>query len=489
MKISRRTFLSSSVAAIATGLAYSYAAEAAPPAGAHLRRDVNRLSPNAPELLSYKRAVDLMMALPDNDPLSWKSQAQIHLNHCPHSNWWFLPWHRAYLFYFETACQKVLGEPAFRIPYWDWSNNRKIPAPFWDAGSHLSHGRDVTPNDQLADEAVGSAIMDQILTTNVDILLFSGATTSDTQRESAISGALESTPHNGVHIFIGQDMGSWLSPLDPIFWLHHANVDRLWASWARLHANRSPAESLWRNHRLESFHDPAAGPGGGAVAPLAHETLDAAAFSAIYDRYETPRLAPTPATAPGLALLRNLRLGSMEQNIGLRASAIFEGSVAQSRIGSVSVPVGMNFSQSASLAISSLSTEVSSPQDAAVLLIVEGVERQGAGISMRVFVNCKDPSVFTPTNDPSYVGTINFFGDDHVHADGQEDHPHDDMSSGRTYAFDCTRTLANLRKAGDYTEGTSLDVSLVAVNLKDPEKLNPGAVVKPGKVSFVSVSS
>ncbi len=43
------------------------------------------------------------------------------------------------------------------------------------------------------------------------------------------TGRLEQTPHNDIHVQLG---GLMLDPdaaaLDPIFWLHHANVDRLW---------------------------------------------------------------------------------------------------------------------------------------------------------------------------------------------------------------------------------------------------------------------
>ena len=51
-------------------------------------------------------------------------------------------------------------------------------------------------------------------------------------------------------------MGTYLSPLDPIFWLHHCNIDRLWASWAALHSNAVPSQALWGNHKLSTFYDP-----------------------------------------------------------------------------------------------------------------------------------------------------------------------------------------------------------------------------------------
>lgn len=37
--------------------------------------------------------------------------------------------------------------------------------------------------------------------------------------------------HNRVHVWVGGSMGPMSSPNDPIFFLHHCNVDRLWAQW------------------------------------------------------------------------------------------------------------------------------------------------------------------------------------------------------------------------------------------------------------------
>jgi hypothetical protein len=46
-------------------------------------------------------------------------------------------------------------------------------------------------------------------------------------------GILESQPHNNVHGAVGGFMGRFLSPVDPIFFLHHGNIDRLWDVWTR----------------------------------------------------------------------------------------------------------------------------------------------------------------------------------------------------------------------------------------------------------------
>jgi tyrosinase len=52
-----------------------------------------------------------------------------------------------------------------------------------------------------------------------------------TNSANAFEPSFESAPHNLVHNLIGGVMSDMLSPTDPIFWLHHANVDRLWVAW------------------------------------------------------------------------------------------------------------------------------------------------------------------------------------------------------------------------------------------------------------------
>jgi tyrosinase len=51
-------------------------------------------------------------------------------------------------------------------------------------------------------------------------------------KTNAFETKFESAPHNPVHNLIGGVMADMQSPLDPIFYLHHSNVDRLWHAWA-----------------------------------------------------------------------------------------------------------------------------------------------------------------------------------------------------------------------------------------------------------------
>jgi tyrosinase len=50
--------------------------------------------------------------------------------------------------------------------------------------------------------------------------------------QNAFEARIESAPHNPVHNLIGGIMTTMQSPFDPIFYLHHANIDRLTHAWA-----------------------------------------------------------------------------------------------------------------------------------------------------------------------------------------------------------------------------------------------------------------
>lgn len=59
---------------------------------------------------------------------------------------------------------------------------------------------------------------------------------SDTDSFDQFRRNLEGLPHNSVHAGIGGDMNyATLSPNDPIFYMHHRNVDRIWALWQSDH--------------------------------------------------------------------------------------------------------------------------------------------------------------------------------------------------------------------------------------------------------------
>jgi tyrosinase len=158
------------------------------------------------------------------DPNSWSFWKNIHVNRCPHGIAYFLSWHRGYLYHFERQLRVASGDYKLVLPYWDYYSYATLPPEFTNASST-------------------NPLYVPRLNTNVRQALtlapFS-ATVTNFQRglTYAFEPVLEDGPHNRVHDIIGNVMSSMDSPNDPVFWLHHANVDRLWAAWVYAGAGR-----------------------------------------------------------------------------------------------------------------------------------------------------------------------------------------------------------------------------------------------------------
>jgi tyrosinase len=227
-----------------------------------IRKNIATLAANDPIIASYKTAITKMKQLPTSDRRNWTRQAQIHNSFCRHRSWLVLPWHRAYLFYFEQICKELSGNEDFALPYWDWTANPQIPAVFFEAGSPLLHNNRVAgPGASVPTSIAGPAVINNILAEN-NFLLFAGdpVALNSTAQFGPGAGPLESGPHNSIHGFIGGDMGSFMSPLDPIFWTHHGRMDELWVEWNILRDNPNTNASEWANTEFTDFCDRAGNP-------------------------------------------------------------------------------------------------------------------------------------------------------------------------------------------------------------------------------------
>ena len=143
----------------------------------------------------------------------------------------FLPWHRDFLSHFEHAMRKIDAK-AF-IPYWDWTSNRAIPA--WIENVKTTVDIPATP---MAGPTSITVMREphaaNALPTAAQISSLTNATTLSYTRFTSL---LESY-HNVVHGWVGGTMNDLMvSPADPLFWMHHAQVDRLWSIWQSAPAN------------------------------------------------------------------------------------------------------------------------------------------------------------------------------------------------------------------------------------------------------------
>ncbi len=134
----------------------------------------------------------------------------------------FLSWHRQFVLRMELRLQKVHAGVA--IPYWDAVKDRSIPAALTNPTLLASWGVTRQWNPSLLPEPA-------------DVVALNGFSTF-TAFQSAVEGAV----HGGVHNAVGGDMATAASPSDPLFWLHHANIDRLWTKMEEATCKRASPE-------------------------------------------------------------------------------------------------------------------------------------------------------------------------------------------------------------------------------------------------------
>jgi tyrosinase len=147
-------------------------------------------------------------------------------SHQPHTTQRFLPWHRIYLLKLEQAIRAI--HPDVSIPYWDWTQASQQSIPPWLAGVLPTV---VTPTQTInVTRFPQSAASLATIASNTPNAL---AETTFTNFTSSLQGI-----HNSVHVWVGGSMGSVpTAPADPIFWMHHCNIDRLWWVWQKTPGN------------------------------------------------------------------------------------------------------------------------------------------------------------------------------------------------------------------------------------------------------------
>ncbi|HYJ83593.1 MAG TPA: tyrosinase family protein [Allosphingosinicella sp.] len=256
-RINRRSLLKAGAAFSVVGASQIFTAVPALAdfaVGPTVRRNASTMAASDPILRGYRRAITAMKALPNNNPCSWFYQAAIHgttdpanlpsWNTCHTDPTFFWAWHRMYLYWFERIVRKYAKQHDWAIPYWDWTNpaERAIPAPFRDSASVLFETRNAGMN--------AGGLLPTSLATSVN----NAMTLLDYfNTQSSING-----PHGSVHGLVGGKMSSVSSAAqDPIFWAHHAQVDRIWNLWLAQGGGRSSpvGDSVWRNKTYTFFDE------------------------------------------------------------------------------------------------------------------------------------------------------------------------------------------------------------------------------------------
>jgi polyphenol oxidase len=401
-----------------------------------------------------KMAFQALRALPNTDPRTWIRQANVHCWYCGggldanageeiHGGWWFFPWHRCYLYFLERILGNLIGDNTLALPYWDWDNveHRTLPPPYTtpndSTNSLFDAQRGVDPTQPLSLDYVGPQIIGPIMQ-QPSWDQFMG---TDPSGGNGSGGSIENGPHGLVHLWTGKpsmylpwgapDMGVLATAAqDPIFFAHHANIDRLWDVWTNSPTTSDPLPS--------------------SASFFSHSWT-------FYDENQQWR---------SIKVSDVLSPQNLNYTYGTPAPAHPVAAIA-----SFSVPAQSELHTDAKTAKLQLSDEMRQqlaapgPGKRRYILHLEGVEvPEAQAAHVRVFLNKPDADVKTSTEDPSFVGyfVIVPMSRRKKNAQGHamaRSHLHN-------YQFDVTSKMASIRgREGD------LSVTLVPVGADDAKPL------------------
>lgn len=419
---------------------------------------------------------------------------------CQHQSWYFLPWHRGYLAAFETIVRDAVvsagGPNDWTLPYWNYSdtsrpNARRLPGAF--AAATLPDGSsnplrverrfgDGTSPIELDPEFVALTALDDDAFTGGSSDIppgFGGPQTvfHHGPESETTNGGLESLPHNIIHGAIGgsrpnADPNDWrnfglmsmpiTAGLDPIFWLHHANIDRLWSVWLRETGHLNPVETTWLDGPANRrFVMP--GLGGAEWLFTARDVLDSTASPLEY-RYEdeaphaiAPRLTrrlraiggPAAAAAQGREVVTP---GGHPELIGAS-----DGEVRVTGRTSAQVQLDAGATQTlragANRMAASRDAAAAGPEPARVFLKLENIRGTSDAAIYHVYIDV--PADADPADYPARrAGTVSLFG---VSAASDPNGPN--AGSGINQVLEITEIVDALNLSGDALQ--HLDVRFV----------------------------
>jgi tyrosinase len=447
--------------------------------------------------------------LKPSDTLPSSANIKRFWKQCQHGSWYFLPWHRGYLLAFEAniraAVIKLGGPKDWALPYWNYfkPNQFKLPPAF--ASSDWPDGKGNNPlfvPQRYGPKNDGNVYVpiDQV---NLDALTdpdFTGVASGgspgfggvDTGFEHGgkVHGGVETQPHDWVHGLVGG--GDPKSPklpglmsdpdtagLDPIFWLHHANIDRLWQVWRQNPpTDVNPAEPNWIKgpgaigERIFSMPMPDGKPWDYKPGDM----VDLGPLGYSYDDL-SPAVAPAPpgqrllklgASAATVNAMKGVAAVTSGKNVELvganREALPIKGSEART---SVRLDAGVRQKVAASLAAAA---ETAAPDR--VFLNLENVRGLADSTAFRVYVDL--PEGANPAHHPERLaGSVALFG---VRKASLADGEH--AGQGLTFVLEITKIVDALHL------NHALDVNALDVRIVPVKPVPEEAQVSIGRISI-----
>ncbi len=457
------------------------------------RKNIYKLPAGDTTLEWYNKAVIEMKKRPSTDPTSWNYQAAIHgfradlffwqgaapfpgqaeqtkfWNQCQHGSWFFLPWHRMYLAYFEQIVAQTIvdlgGPPDWALPFWDYSDstnpNARIMPPAFTSPADTTNGLWITERESNTIPAryVTLKALNTVPYTGNGItspLGFGGPETAYSH-SGRTHGELESLPHDMVHVSIGGAMGDpRTAALDPIFWLHHANIDRLWQVWLNKGGRVNPTKSSWLNFPFV-FHDK----DGNQVAMNSSDVEDTNTVLSGYTYQGVPA---------GTRSLESMDTSQLKDfSLPLEVVAASNTKLA---LGSFKTSVLLQLSPSRKKKADFEATPETLTKPKITILHFENITGKGVPPIHDVYINVPEDE---SNKESYYAGSISFFGVEEASTPSTHE-----SGSGQHYAMDIGELMNTLRSLPNWKEQE------LNVQLEPTRDMGKDTNVSIGRISLYS---
>lgn len=353
---------------------------------------------------------------------------------------WFLPWHRMELYCLEQIVRNIVNNPKFVLPYWDYlaPGQGAIPPEFRDKASPLYF-----VNRRLSNGSVNGGAVVPDSSVNYDCLALTRFWNDPASATANFTNSINNNPHGVMHDLIGRadavnflDYGMSFVPTaarDPIFYLHHCNIDRLWASWNAA-GRKNPDDKPWLDKNF-TFAKP-----DRSLTSL--RTGDFLSTDKLGYKYE--KLAPVPPAVPVAALF------------AAKAAPRILGGTAGVSLGAGEKVLALAAPNKGEVFSAQLHNLPGAPSDRKYYLVLSGLSAD------RVSGNHYSIYLGAPANAagaalaPYYAGTPSFFeaaGMPHA-MPGME-------MGGPTVIFDVTAVVAKLLTSKAFSDVSKIPLRLV----------------------------
>lgn len=373
---------------------------------------------------------------------------------------YFLPWHRLYVMYFEAIVRNVSGRRDFTLPYWDYTTpaSYSIPDEFQSKfssdpvfGTLFQQNRNVDNRVRYANINAGEPL-NKYFTGRDNFLVL-----PDLRQPSYSSfcSQLDGNLHGSIHVFTGDRTNMGIVPTaagDPVFWMHHCNIDRIWAAW-NAGGGQNPTQTNGINWTDTKF---VYVDGNGARTEVAISTVsNPATLPYRYDNLPQPTgvavaAAATPASGNKMVLMKSIAPGASPNAAAPLATTA--GTAAAVRLGAAPQTVGLAPTGTQNH-LQAIAPSIQAGGPSRLVLTFNGVMAETDPDTVyKVYLDLP-PNASPDVADQHYVGLLNFFG-----AVMTTEHA---AHAGMNTEFDVTDLVAQLKAQNSL--GSETSVTLVPV--------------------------